>query len=355
MIFPFMTPYLHMMRRNKISPWGTDDQPGQQYGTDSDPFGQRPWSLDRSDGNDPNDRAYDDKLSRRRGIYSGLTALGASLLEAAPKGDFMGGIARGAAGFADAYASTRQRDRQIALEDAAERRRAAAEQREIEQERDRNESHDINVAQSRDQHGAWKEDRDRDTAKRQSTAKSAEQMVAEIESLASRNPNDPKLQDMARRARGYAQGEFSDVERLTTLHEDLVGQAYRDEDVDWKTGAEIRSKKAAIDAGVENDPKADDARAARALALDEQRLGLERQRLDQRRQGNVTSVQRFDRVERLKKDKLKMKVDAAREEGRVVLPGTLLKWEAEARREAEAEVDASLYNFDADGTLLGYE
>lgn len=361
-MFPFMSayPYLNMMGQRQLgrrrSPW--DNNPTTATPGFGGPVAQQPWDLDRTEPT-PTGRSTGGGWSSKPGIGQGLTALGASLLEAAPTGDWSGGLARGAQGFGNALAQgAEDRRRQEAL-DREEARRASQEAREVEQEADRNRSADQSYERGNVELEAFREQQRRGQETRARTGKSADQMVAEIDALAARNPNDPKLQVMARRAAGYALGEESDLNKLADLHEQMTGQAFFDEDVDRKTQAGIRSKREEYAAGVEVNPveeaRRDNARADAGLAISREHLNISKDRSKQEKEG-LTDLQAYDRLEKKVKEKLDNRVRAQYETtGRQPTPAQMAEWRTQALSEAMAEMEQrvnQVYRFTRDGQFV---
>jgi hypothetical protein len=358
-MYPFMSayPYLNMMGslgRRTTSPWDdptSTTTPG--FGGPVNAQAQAPWSTPTSSNSTGGGWAS------KPGLGQGLTALGASLLESAGRGDFAGGLARGAQGFGEAITAGAERRRQQEMQDREEARRAAAEGREVEREADRNRADDLNHERGNAELDAWREQQARGQEARTRTGKSAEQMVAEIDALASRNPNDPKLQVMSRRAAGYALGEESDLNKLADLHEQMTAQAFYDEDVDRKTSAEIRSKKEMYGAGVEVNPveesRRDNARADAGLAISREHLNLSKDRANQEKEG-LTDLQAYDRLEKKVKEKLDARVRAQYEStGRAATPAQMQQWRTQALQESMTEMQqrvGQVYQFTRDGRFV---
>lgn len=361
MFFPFMSSYTHLFgQQRRRSPWDEYSQVGG--GT----FGARPWETDSApdtggtyDSGTGDFRGFgsaeSDRLSRRRALNSGLLAAGVGLLEGAGRGDWSGGLARGAAGFSEAFGAERDRTRREAMELREEQRRRAAEARMDEQERDRNRAADLSHEQGTAELDAWREQQDRGRQQRTRTGKSSEQMVSEINALAAANPKDPKLQVMAKRAAGYALGEDSDLNKLADLHDQMTGQAFRQQDVDFETGAGINRARAEITAGVRPDPAAAERRANEELGISRGHLGIARERAGREKEG-LTDLQAYDRLEKKIQSKIDMKIQGFRDRfGRE--PGTqvMQQWRTEAMNEAMQEMQSGLdqvYRYTEDGRLV---
>lgn len=355
MFFPYMSSYSYLFgnRPQQRTPW--DEIPGAGYGGT---FGTKPWDTDT----EPDDNAAPDSFhgfgsgtGRRRALGSGLMALGTSLLESAPRGDLAGGLARGAAGFTEAVGAERERQRRDEIVEREERRRQAEEARAEEQERDRDRAAELANEQGTAELAAWREQQDRGKQARLTTGKSAEQMVTEINELAARNPNDAKLQVMAKRAAGYALGEDSDLNKLADLHEQMTGQAFRQEDFDWKVGAERSATKADIAVGVRADPAAAERRANEELAISRGHLGIARERSNQEKEG-LTDLQAYDRLEKKVKEKIDRRVQMQRDNvGREPTPAQMKEWRDQALKEAMAEMEQrvnQVYHFTRDGRFV---
>lgn len=342
-MFPFISPYLHMMQRNRLSipgmtlpdqtPWdNTDDE------EESGAFGQRPWDVDAG-----NNSTGEGAGSRRRGLYSGLTALGVNLLDAAPRGDYAGGLARGAAAFSEAYGGSMDRDRQLARERREEERQAAADARAERQEGRSVESHTLGMETGRAQLDDVQERRRIAQETRARSGKGAEQMAADIRGLAAAHPDNKKLQTMAQRAAGYAVGDEDDVDKLTTLHGQMTDEAFWQSDTDRAADAKINLQTRERDLGLANDPRRDDARADRQLGLEERRLNLYEAQggPDGGTRGPKapTPAQRTDDILAEARRILSEKKKAAESRGDIILPGTEQKWRAEAMAEATRTID----------------
>lgn len=330
-----------------------DLEPDTDTGTGTDPmssYGMRPWDTDTGSHSGDAQRGSfhgfgsdeQDRSSRRRALSSGLLGLGAQLLEAAPRGDYGGGLARGAMAFSEGFQGSRDRDRQISREEAEEARRRAQDARAEEQERDRNQTHDLDVRRANSEYDAWNEQQERGKQTRAMVGKSAEQMAADIEAMAASKPDDPKLQSMAKRAAGYALGEDSDLNKLADLYDDMVSQRYLDEDYDRQTKAGIRRSREEIAAGVAADPKAAERRANEQLAISRGHLANDRERLNVEK-NRPTPLQVYDRLEKRVAEKLEAKISAYRENrGLEPMPGLVEQWRQESIREAQAEFERSM-------------
>lgn len=342
---------MHMFRRNGMNSPFDDDEYADLYNN----YGMRPMTESSGDGMGDGSlggsfRGYgdDDRGTRRRTLGAGLSALGVGLLDSAGTGDWTGGLARGMAGFAEATDREKEQARRDRIEREEMERRQQAENRAAEQERDRNESHDIATRRSTSEFDAWQQDRDRDEQRRAQVGKSAQQKATEIESLAAQNPNDAKLQAMAKRVSGYVLGDDSDLDKLDRLYDDVLTRAYQDEDYDRQTKAGIRRTKEEIAAGVAADPKAAERRANEQLAISRGHLDVDRER-SQREASRPTPLQVYDRLERRVAEKLEAKVTAYRENrGMEPMPGLVEQWRQEAIREARTEFESSM------GTVMEY-
>lgn len=366
MFFPYTSSYMHLFKRNGMGM----QSPFEEYSSDPyQHYGSRPWNETASQ-----DSGFDsdaDRSNRRRTLGAGLSALGVGLLESAGTGDWSTGLARGMSGFSQATAAEKERLRRDRIEEEERQQRQRQEARINEQERDRNESHDIDVRRGNSEFEAWQSDRARDEDRRARVGKSAEQMAAEIQSLAAENPNDPKLQAMAKRAAGYALGDDSDLDKLASLHNDMLTRAYEDEDYDKQTQAGIRRTREEIAAGVVVNPveaaRRAEARANEQLAISRGHLSIDRERAN-REAERPTPLQTYDRLERRVAEKLEAKVQQWRsqaaklpaysdKEADDITPpaGKLEQWRQEAIREAQAEFERSMdsvMEYTATGQLI---
>jgi hypothetical protein len=294
-----VSPYVSMMRR-----YG-QQYPGQAPGIIDDPEEEEkkrsPWRdlfLPKQHAGEevPMDVA---QKTRARG----LGALGMSLLEGAASNDYSGSIARGMAGMRESMDSDLEQNRRMGMERTEEQRRAAAEARATAQEADRSRLAPVQLeaAQTGLEAGKLELDTYRERQQqgrdlRAKTGKNAEQMVAEINALAAANPDDEKLQAMAKRATGYSLGDDSDLNSLAKLHDDMTSQAFRDEDVKWKTEAEITAEKERAAAGYGEIPAS--RRAEESLDLDRLRTSYYGRQTDKQfdRDPNVKPATWYDDV-----------------------------------------------------------
>src|ERR1044071_4364387 len=104
MLFPYMSTYAHLLKRNKMSTPFDQVEVNQQ----PDQPGMKPWTDAMPEQTSTGFHGFGAD-SRKRAIYSGLLGAGLQLLEAAPRGDFGGGLTRGAAAFPEGFASSRER------------------------------------------------------------------------------------------------------------------------------------------------------------------------------------------------------------------------------------------------------
>lgn len=360
-MFPFMSayPYLNMMgqlgRRNQTqSPWDDIDTtatPG--FGG---PVAQAPWDTPTSTSSS---RSTGGGWASKPGFGQGLTALGTSLLESAGRGDFAGGLARGAQGFGDALSQGAEQERRRKIEAQEEERRVAAESRATEQEADRNRAADQSYERGNVELEAWRQEQDRGRQSRERTGKSAEQMAVEIQSLAARDPKNEKLQVMAKRAAGYALGEDSDINKLADLHEKMTDEAFYMQDEERDIAAKIQGKKRMYEAGVEVNPveesQRDNARADAGLAISRGHLAVSRERGQQEKEG-LTDLQAYDRLEKKVQEKVSRKIqqkfDAKGPQFGAATPAELAQWKREATIEAMEEMKQRMnqvYQFNAAG------
>ncbi len=267
-----VSPYVSMMRR-----YGQQPYPGQTPGIIDDPEEEekkrarwRDILLPKEYGGEevPMDVA---QKARARG----LGALGMSLLEGAASNDYGGSLARGMAGMRESMDSDLEQNRRMGMERTEEERRKAAEARAVAQEADRSRMAPVQLGAAETALEAGKLELDTYRERQQQgrdlrakTGKNAEQMVAEINALAAANPEDEKLQAMAKRATGYSLGDDSDLNSLAKLHGDMTGQAFRDEDAKWSTDSAIKAEREKAAAGYGEIASAH--RADRSLSIQEQ-------------------------------------------------------------------------------------
>lgn len=379
MMFPNTSTYMHLFRQNGMRvPWDEDPNnplnrmkeqerererkqlsPGDN---DDASFGMRPWESGHDTGTDTGEGGFrgfgsedEFRSARRRSMGAGLTALGSQLLEAAPRGDYAGGLARGASAFSGAFGEERDRIRQEAREMVEERRHKAGDLRAEEQEMDRNRAADLNYDQGTQELEAFKEQQARGKQARERTGKSAEAMVAEIEALAATRPEDAKLQAMAKRAVGYSLGEESDLNKLADLHEQMTGQTYRQDDFDWKAQADRDAQRKDIEAGVASDPRAAERRANESLAISRSHLGIAQERAGQEKEG-LTDLQAYDRLEKKIKEKIESKIAAHKAKFfKHPQPEVEAQMRQAAINEAMAEMQSGInrvYRFTENGQLI---
>lgn len=382
MLFPYTSSYLYLMRRNNgqrmpgenaaddsvtgtmgsgysrrgsnYTPWGRID-PDRGYGdgdTDIDVnnnYGMKPWNPEAE--SDSEFRGYGSSGNgRRRALGAGLTALGASLLEGAGRGDYAGSLARGAAGFTQAFGSEMENSRREEAQAYQMKQQQATEQRAIREEQDRRDKAKRDAEIDDAKFAAWQEDRNRASTTRERKAAAATQLVARVQDLAAKNPNDAKLQAMASRISAYNLDDDSDLDKLANLHEQMTGEAFRDSDAEWERKKEIEDARAEISAGVRSDPRLDDQRANRQLEISQAHLNLARQRAAEGpRTKAPTPIQVYNLVEK--------KVSAKAEEYtartfRKPSPEMMQKWRDEAAMETELGLQQSNYYFDENGQLI---
>lgn len=342
MLFPNPSTYMYMMdmfRPRRRTPW--DEVTPIGGGT----FGQRPWDVGGQES-DAGFRGFDSGTGRRGfnrpGMGAGLLALGTSLLEAAPRGDWAGGLARGAAGFGEALTAERERRRREEMEAREEERRRAQETRAESQEERAQNAAELSMERGQAEFDAWKDEQERGKQSRLRTGKTAEQQVAEISEIAAKNPNDLKLQVLARRAAGYAAGEDSDLNKLSLIYDDVINQAFKVPDYQQETEMGIGRSRAEIEAGVRTNPAAVERRANEELAISRGHLGIARERAGQEREG-LTDLQAYDRLER----KIKEKYDRLVEQHwqatrRRPTPEQDRAWKDQAMKEAMEDMQRSM-------------
>lgn len=332
-MFPFTSAWMHLFNQNRMTPsWAAPKRPADEAPSMAASTGEgrtsSPWEPDDA--------------SRRSARNQGLVALGSSLLEGSSSGDFAGSLARGLAGFSGARDASLDRDRALDRDRREEARQAAADARATAADTRAAEGHTFNMEAGREELDAAQERRRLAEETRTRTGKSAEQMAADIQGLAAAHPDNKKLQVMARRAIGYADGDEDDVDKLTGLHEQMTNEAFWSEDYNREAGARRTAALADIAAGVANDPRRDDARADAELGIRQQQLALERERADRPGYGVrlPTPAQRADDVVAMAERIYNRRVATAADSSSTPLPGVLQKWRQEAYSEAERQIDA---------------
>lgn len=267
-MYPFLSPYLHLMRGPNAGP-----APSLLSGLDVTGLGSARTPGIVAPASQPVDPFAPDADARRRARLQGLVGLGSALLESASSGDVAGGIGRGMQAFVAGREGSLDRDRALALARREEERRAAeegrrvaAESRAAAQEIDRNAAADLDMQAGRAKMTAFEEDRARESARRTATGKSATAMVDEINALAAATPDDPTLARMAKRAAGYALGDDSDLGKLDSIYADMLAYSNRDEDAEWKREQGIEQAQAEARYGF--GPIAEGRRAEEGLDLD---------------------------------------------------------------------------------------
>lgn len=228
-----VSPYLYMMRKNGMS----GDFPGATPPIAEEEPHRRSWRDALLPESYAGEDVPDDVAHQARA--RGLGALGQALLRGSSTGDWGGALAEGFAGFSEARDSTLERNRVMGMQRSEEERQKAAEARAQAQEADRSRIAPVQQQAAEAELENYREKQQQGRELRARTGKSADQMVAEINSLAAANPDDETLQRMAKRAAGYALGEDSDLNSLAKLHDDMTTRAGRDDDAAWKTKTEI--------------------------------------------------------------------------------------------------------------------
>lgn len=288
-----VSPYLYMMRRSGMGAPG--GYPGATPPIAEEENQRHPWRdmlLPKSySGEDvPDDVAHQ---ARARG----LGALGQALLKGSSSNDWGGALAEGFAGMSEARDSVLERNRVMGMQRSEEERQKAAEARAQAQEADRSRMAPIQQQSAEAELENYREKQQQGRDLRAKTGKSADQMVAEINSLAAANPEDETLQRMAKRAAGYALGEDSDLNSLAKLHNDMTVRAGRDEDEQWQTKTDIAKAEEQGKHGF--GPIAEGSRAERGLDLEAERSRLYAQQVGKQGDGqDVKPAGWYDRVNR---------------------------------------------------------
>lgn len=391
MMFPFMSSYQYLLNQNKL---GQDDpsslsqlgMPGNIYanvggidGQDVGPQSSKPASsLDTSSpwdgmtaiGTDSGMEPWKttpssgfhgfgpDPEARRHALGAGLVSFGTNLLEAAGHGDYAGGFARGTAGFSQAFGAVIDKSKQEAMQNVAMRRQQEADARAAQEEIDRHlkEQQDLTINSAK--FGGWQQEQKDAAAASDTKSKAAADMVAQIQAIADSDPTDDKLQTMAKRAVGYSLGDASDLNKLADLHDQMTGQAYQQQDAEFKTQATIGGKKAEIAAGVVSDPTQQEKDRQRQIDIAQGHLNIAKQRADAPVTDRVkppTPMQVYRVVENKLQNKIKQYSQATM---RKPTPAQIQQWKSESAKEAEDEIKASattartVYRFTAGGQLL---
>lgn len=372
MMFPFVSPYLHLMRNSGYrTPW--DSVQDDVAGSRNRAFGTPSWNVDADDADDADGGnggrpsglgnnafgGFGSREERRRALGSGLVSFGTNLLASAGTGDLAGGLARGASAFTETFGAERENSRRTQMAEREEARRDEEAERARNQDTRAAESHSLNLEAGREQLDDARERRRIAADIRARSGKSAEQMAADIQGLAAQFPDNPKLQTMAKRASGYAVGDEDDVDKLTNLHEQMTSEAFWRQDYDREAGARRENLRSDITAGVASDPAAAERRANEELAISRGHLGVARERLTQDKDDRIKQMsllQSFDRIQEIADQKIQAKREAHDEAGGLpVTPELEARWRAEALREAQAEFRGLLnssYQFTADGRLI---
>lgn len=370
MMFPFVSPYLHLMRNNGFrTPW--DRMQDDVAGFRNRAMGTPSWNVQADDADDAsgsrpdglgNDAfgGFGSRSERRRALGSGLVSFGANVLASAGSGDLAGGLARGASAFTETFGAERENSRRAQALEREEARRDEEAVRARNQDVRAAESHSLNLEADREQLDDAKERRRIAADIRTRTGKNAAQMAADIRGLAAQFPDNKKLQTMAQRAAGYEVGDEDDVDKLTNLHDQMTNEAFWRQDYDREAGARRENLRADIGAGVATDPAAAERRANEELAISRGHLGVARERSTQDKDDRVKQMsllQSFDRIQEIADQKIQAKREAhdERTNGRPITPELEARWRAEALREAQAEFRGLLnssYQFTADGRLI---
>lgn len=355
MMFPYMSTYMHLLapQRRPADPW---DHPTGTIPTGGGSLATQPWDVAGSEANLPNPTK---PWLQRPGVGEGLLALGTSLLESAPRNDLAGGLARGAAGFGQAMGAAREQTQREEMQAHELERQRTADARAATQEQDRHRGFEQDYDKGTAEMEAFRRRQDQDAEKRTATGKSAEQMVAEIQSLATANPADTKLRVMAKRAAAYALGGESDLGKLADLHEQMTGEAYRDQDADWKTRASIKSEREQIAAGVKVNPteqqRVENRRADESLGISRAHLAISRDNAGKEKE-SMTDLQAYDRLEKKAGALFDQRINAYyQQNGKYPLPAVQEQWKEEARTRALRELNqgmSSVMHYTRDGRFV---
>lgn len=227
---------------------------------------------------------------------AGLGRLGVELLAGAGTGDMAGSLARGLAAFGETRRARMTEHEQRARQAEQDRRQAAKDELDRRESEERltseRQRRDITGETFERQQESW----ERDDEKRIKNAEAAAAMVTEIERDAGEDSPE------ARNARALLTlGRDVDLADLRSIHSSVIGRIHKKKDFDWETRAGIGRSQAEIEAGVRNDPRADDARADRGLAIQERSLEISAERArargERRDQPTVEQVESDVRTE----------------------------------------------------------
>lgn len=219
-------------------------------------------------------QTVDPDASRRiRG--QALMALGIPLMQGAGSGDFSGSLARGLAGFGEATHAGLEENRNIT------RQREQDEQRRV-QEADQHRASVQAIEQGGEKHAAWRKDQERGEQVRLKTGKNAEQMVAEIEAMAAKAPDNPNLKAAVQRAKGYALGDDTDLNKLGAVFEDASTEFNHTANVTRAIGEKAQEHEAIAQTPSE---QRQEARAERQIGLYERSVNSA---ADARERGGLT-------------------------------------------------------------------
>ncbi len=393
-MFPYTSPYAHLlslnMGRSTVAPW--DDAPPPDYrdpdsgltpsplpwdtGIPQDDISNDPGSVNiaSNDGSTtPNGSGFGQTRlnghtndARHQALASGLTALGAQLLAAAPRSDWGGGLGKGAAAFSEAYGGTMDASAKEAAQEAEARRKQVVDDRAAQAAQDAHRAALRSDTEGTAKFGQWQTDQQTATADNAAKARAAQDMVTRIQTLAAKNPADQKLQAIAERAGAYNLADQSDLNKLGALHEEMTGQAFHAQDAAQAAGDKITGLKSEIAAGVIANPA--DAAAARnkALAISQGHLDVAQQRADRASSGSSTEagklpsqMQVYHAIEKKVAAKIKAYQSGPIGAARKPTPAQIQQWTQEATTEAEAEMKTAagvrnkMYHYTRDGQLVG--
>lgn len=354
MLFPYMGAYSYLMGLHNRTP----DDPGADTGG---AYGMRPWDLDQPDRSTGfhgtgTPSFTPDPAVKRQALGAGLTAFGGSLLEAAGRGDWAGGLGRGAQAFSQAYGGTMDQERQHAAQEAQLKREQAADEREAQAAEDRHLAAQQGYDQSGTKFGAWTQEQKDAAEARTAKAAAAQHMVVNIQGLAAKSPNDAKLQAMAERAAAYDLNDDSDLDKLGTLHEQMTGQAFHGQDEKQKLDEEITRLHEEIRAGVRSDPKVEERQRGRQLDISAGHLALSKEAAQDRGRGvyNIPPGQIYRSIEKKAQTKLQEKIKA-RSSFRPPTPAERTEMWNQALQEAISETQSqsrAALKYTRDGRLV---
>jgi hypothetical protein len=369
-MFPYMSGMMYMLGLDKApgvsmrSPW--DGMPADA--TSETDHNIQPWDLGSArtapttfHGDGSGSPITVDPDARRHALGAGLTAFGASMLKhAADRGGLAAGLGEGAEGFSQAFGGEMDKARQEAVQNLQIRHQQTADDRAADEARDRHRASDQEYTINDAKLASAKQKAADDAQSAVATTAAAKKMVSNIKAVAQANPADPKLQAMASEVDAFDLGDTSDLTKLATLHQQLLGQAFHAQDSQQQTNDLIAGKKAEIQAGVVSNPADAEADRRRGLDIAQGQLNVSRDRAAVGRGvSNIPPGKIYASIQ--KKVDTKMKAaekayhDTPRGSLRPPTPDMREKWRKQALAEATAEVQSqaqTALRFTKDGRFI---